>query len=111
MSCSTPAKIGKPCSEKRRKNDRLPHCHPDRLYVADAVRRTLCSTPARIAKHVWEKEEMTLLLTVVLIVCMLLALFAALPFPAAAPYAWGFPILIWISVAILIFNVTHALTW
>lgn len=48
---------------------------------------------------------MVLILTVVLIVCMLLWLFAALPVPAAAPYNIYHPLLAWICVAILCYFV------
>ncbi len=48
---------------------------------------------------------MVLILTVVLIVCMLLWLFAALPVPAVAPYAIYHPLLAWICVAILCYFV------
>jgi len=46
---------------------------------------------------------MTLILEVVLILCMALWLFAALSFPAAAPFSWGHPLLAWICVAIIIY--------
>ena len=48
---------------------------------------------------------MDLILTVVLIVCMLLWLFAALPFTQTEPYRWFHPLLAWICVAILCFLV------
>ncbi len=48
---------------------------------------------------------MGLILAVVLIVCMLLCLFAALPVPAAAPYTIYHPLLAWICVAILCYLV------
>ena len=48
---------------------------------------------------------MDLILTVVLIVCMLLWLLSALPFPQTAPFNWAHPLLAWICVAILCFLV------
>jgi hypothetical protein len=58
---------------------------------------------------------MVLILSVVLIVCMLLWLFAAIPAPATAPYAIYHPLLAWICVAILCWFVladggSHALS-
>ncbi len=48
---------------------------------------------------------MVLILSVVLIVCMLLWLFASLPVQAAAPMAIYHPLLAWICVAILCYFV------
>lgn len=48
---------------------------------------------------------MTLILTVVLIVCMLLWLFSALPIAPVVPFNWAQPLLAWICVAILCFLV------
>jgi hypothetical protein len=48
---------------------------------------------------------MDLILTVVLIVCMLLWLFSALPVVQLAPFNWAHPLLAWICVAILCFLV------
>jgi hypothetical protein len=44
---------------------------------------------------------MTLILTVIFIMCMFLWLLAVLPFPQTAPFSWAHPILAWIAVAIL----------
>ncbi len=48
---------------------------------------------------------MTLVLTVVLILCMLLWLFAAFPRQSPAPYLIYHPLLAWICVAILCYFV------
>lgn len=44
---------------------------------------------------------MDLVLTVVFIVCMLLWLLSALPFPQTAPFSWAHPLLAWICVLCL----------
>lgn len=44
---------------------------------------------------------MTLMLTVVFVMCMFGWLMSALPFPQVAPFAWAHPILAWVAVAIL----------
>jgi hypothetical protein len=44
---------------------------------------------------------MTLILTVVFVMCMFGWLIAALPFPQTAPFGWAHPILAWVAVAIL----------
>jgi hypothetical protein len=48
---------------------------------------------------------MGFILAIVLIVCMIFWFFAALPVPAAAPYAPYHPLVAWICVAILVYLV------
>ena len=44
---------------------------------------------------------MTLILTVIFVMCMFAWLIAVLPFPQMQPFGWAHPILAWVAVAIL----------
>jgi hypothetical protein len=44
---------------------------------------------------------MTIILTVIFVMCMFGWLMTCLPFPQVQPFAWAHPIMAWIAVAIL----------
>ncbi len=44
---------------------------------------------------------MSIILTVIFVMCMFAWLLSALPFPQTAPFGWVHPLVAWIAVAIL----------
>lgn len=74
-------------------------CGPQEPPSGVVARAGLFSMGDRLGAYVG------LILAVVLIVCMLFWLFAALPVPASAPYAPYHPLVAWICVAILCYLV------